>query len=53
MDGSNSDEEHPDDDSSDGHKSTIDIEGGSDSGPTPCKQARHKNCCEETTDGKD
>lgn len=51
IDGSNSDEEHPDDDSSDGHKSTIDIEGGSDSGPTPCKQPRHKNCCEETTDG--
>lgn len=51
MDGSNSDEEHPDDDSSDGRKSTIDIEGGSDSGPTPCKQPRHKNCCEETTDG--
>lgn len=52
MDGSNSDEEHPDDDSSDGRKSTIDIEGGSDSGPTPCKQPRHKNCCEETTDGR-
>lgn len=53
IDGSNSDdEEHPDDDSSDGHKSTIDIEIGSDSGPTPCKQPRHKNCCEETTDGK-
>lgn len=51
IDGSNSDEEHPDDDSSDGHKSTIDIEVGSDSGPTPCKQPRHKNCCEETTDG--
>lgn len=51
MDGSNSDEEHPDDDSSDGRKSTIDIEGGSDSGPTPCKQPRHKNCCEEATDG--
>lgn len=51
IDGSNSDEEHPDDDSSDGHKSTIDIEGGSDSGPTPCKQPRHKNCSEETTDG--
>lgn len=51
IDGSNSDEEHPDDDSSDGHKSTIDIEGGSDSGPTPCKQPRHKICCEETTDG--
>lgn len=52
IDGSNSDEEHPDDDSSDGHKSAIDIEVGSDSGPTPCKQPRHKNCCEETTDGK-
>lgn len=51
IDGSNSDEDHPDDDSSDGHKSTIDIEVGSDSGPTPCKQPRHKNCCEETTDG--
>ena len=51
IDGSNSDEEHPDDDSSDGHKSTIDIEVGSDSGLTPCKQPRHKNCCEETTDG--
>lgn len=47
----NSEEEHPDDDSSDGQKSTIDIEGGSDSGP-PCKQIRHKNCCDETTDGK-
>lgn len=53
IDGSNSDEEHPDDDSSDGHKSAIDIEVGSDSGPTPCKQPRHKNCCEETTDGMD
>lgn len=51
MDGSNSDEEHPDDDSSDGRKSTIDIEGGSDSGPTPCKQPRHKICSEETTEG--
>lgn len=53
IDGSNSDEEHPDEDSSDGHKSNIDIEGGSDSGPTPCKQPRqHKICCDETTDGK-
>lgn len=51
IDGSNSEEEQHDDESSEGHKSTIDIEGGSDSGPTPCKQARHKNCCEETTDG--
>lgn len=52
IDGSNSDEEHPDEDSSDGHKSNIDIEGGSDSGPTPCKQPRqHKICCDETTDG--
>lgn len=50
IDGSNSEEEHQDDESSEGHKSTIDIEGGSDSGPTPCKQPRHKNCCEETTD---
>lgn len=48
LDGSNSDE-HPDEDSSDGHKSNIDIEG-SDSGPTPCKQPRHKICCDETTD---
>lgn len=55
LDGSNSDEEHADDDSSaDERKSAIDIEGGgSDSGPTPCKQQRqqHKNCCDETTDG--
>lgn len=52
IDGSNSEEEHPDEDSSDGHKSTIDIEGGSDSGPTPCKQPRQqKMCCDETTDG--
>lgn len=47
----NSEEEHPDDDSSDGQKSTIDIEGGSDSGP-PCKQVRHKNFRDETNDGK-
>lgn len=46
IDASNSEEEHPDDESSEGHKSTIDIEGGSDSGPTPCKQAKHKNCCD-------
>lgn len=51
IDGSNSDEEHPDDESSDGHKSTIDIEGGSDSGPTPCKQAKHKICCDENMTG--
>lgn len=52
IDGSNSEDDHPDD-SSDGHKSHIDIEGGSDSGPTPCKQPRsHKAqvCCDETTD---
>lgn len=52
VDGSNSEEEHPEEDSSDGQKSTIDIEGGSDSGPTPCKQARHKNCCDEVIEGK-
>lgn len=54
IDGSNSDDDHPDD-SSDGHKSHIDIEGGgSDSGPTPCKQSRSLKsqaaCCDETTD---
>ena len=52
IDGSNSEEEHPDEDSSDGPKSAIDIEGGSDSGPTPCKQPRHKICCDDTTDGE-
>lgn len=50
IDGSNSEEEHPDEDSSDGQKSIV-IEFGSDSGPTPCKQPRHKPCCDETTDG--
>lgn len=53
IDGSNSDDDHPDDDSSDGRKSHIDIEGGSDSGPTPCKLPRGNKdvaCCDETTD---
>ncbi|XP_058056030.1 ubiquitin carboxyl-terminal hydrolase puf [Anopheles bellator] len=67
VDGSNSDEEHPEEDSSDvevpphasvtGHKPTALLgppdtrEGESDTGAPPCKQARHKNCCDETDDG--
>lgn len=38
--GSNSDEDHHDEDSSDGRKSPIDVDG-SDSGAPPCKQARN------------
>uniref|UniRef100_A0AAG5CQR3 ubiquitinyl hydrolase 1 n=1 Tax=Anopheles atroparvus TaxID=41427 RepID=A0AAG5CQR3_ANOAO len=76
VDGSNSEDEHPEDDSSDGegpsaiapvvagggHKPPS-VGGGalgqmvgperggeSDTGAPPCKQARHKNCCDETTD---
>ncbi|XP_052863668.1 ubiquitin carboxyl-terminal hydrolase puf [Anopheles cruzii] len=68
VDGSNSDEEHPEEDSSDvevpphaavtGHKPAAVLlgpsdtrEGESDTGAPPCKQARHKNCCDETDDG--
>ncbi|XP_040156645.1 ubiquitin carboxyl-terminal hydrolase puf isoform X1 [Anopheles arabiensis] len=71
VDGTNSEDEHPEDDSSDpdvpssvvpvvvagGHKPpgpilgmVPDREGESDNGAPPCKQARHKICCDETTD---
>uniref|UniRef100_A0A1B0CAV9 ubiquitinyl hydrolase 1 n=2 Tax=Lutzomyia longipalpis TaxID=7200 RepID=A0A1B0CAV9_LUTLO len=49
IEGSNSEEEQQEEDSSEGRKSPIEVEG-SDSGAPPCKQARHKNCCGETTD---
>jgi ubiquitin carboxyl-terminal hydrolase 34 len=65
VDGSNSEDEeedeHPDDDddssdvgvgSSHHHKNQLEIDGTSDSGAPPCKQARHKNCCDETSDGE-
>ena len=55
VDNSNSDDEQPDDDSSDNtemHKSLMEGDMESDSGAPPCKQARHKNCCDETTDGE-
>lgn len=44
IDGSNTEEEQPDDDSSTSQKSAIDIENGSDCGAPPCKQARNKEC---------
>uniref|UniRef100_A0A182P423 ubiquitinyl hydrolase 1 n=1 Tax=Anopheles epiroticus TaxID=199890 RepID=A0A182P423_9DIPT len=70
VDGTNSEDEHPEDDSSDpdvpsvapvvvagGHKPPgpilgmgPDREGESDTGAPPCKQARHKICCDENTD---
>uniref|UniRef100_A0A182R156 ubiquitinyl hydrolase 1 n=1 Tax=Anopheles farauti TaxID=69004 RepID=A0A182R156_9DIPT len=70
VDGTNSEDEHPEDDSSDpdaptvapavvssGHKPTgsmltmgPDRERESDNGAPPCKQARHKICCDETAD---
>ncbi|KFB41316.1 hypothetical protein ZHAS_00008912 [Anopheles sinensis] len=79
VDGSNSEDEHPEDDSSDGEGPSAmasgvggcrkppsaggplgqlgpERRGGgggggeSDTGAPPCKQARHKNCCDETTD---
>lgn len=58
MDGSNSDEEHGNGDDSSlasgGRKSPIDIEnvGGSDTGVTPCKQARHRRHVCDPTEGK-
>lgn len=45
IDASNSEE-----DSSDGRKSPIEVEVGSDSGAPPCKQPRHKISCGNTTD---
>uniref|UniRef100_A0A2M4DP61 Putative ubiquitin carboxyl-terminal hydrolase 34 n=1 Tax=Anopheles darlingi TaxID=43151 RepID=A0A2M4DP61_ANODA len=60
VDGSNSEEEHPEEDSSDvdippnapitaaSQKPVVESrEGESDTGAPPCKQARHKNCCDE------
>ncbi|XP_035892637.1 ubiquitin carboxyl-terminal hydrolase puf isoform X2 [Anopheles stephensi] len=70
VDGTNSEDEHPEDDSSDPDVPSVppvvvagvhkpsgpilrmgpDREGESDNGAPPCKQARHKICCDETTD---
>ncbi|XP_053672069.1 ubiquitin carboxyl-terminal hydrolase puf [Anopheles nili] len=71
VDGTNSEDEHPEDDSSDPDVPTgapVVVAGGrkpsgpllamgpdreaneSDNGAPPCKQARHKICCDETTD---
>lgn len=47
IDGSNSDDDQ-NEDSSEDRKSPIEIEACSDSGAPPCKQARHKQCCDET-----
>lgn len=54
VDGTNSEDDHPDEDSSEGRKSPIDVDG-SDSGAPPCKQARHiammkKKCYNEQVD---
>lgn len=46
IDGSNSDDDQ-NEDSSEDRKSPIEIEACSDSGAPPCKQARHKQCCDE------
>ncbi|XP_035782430.1 ubiquitin carboxyl-terminal hydrolase puf-like isoform X2 [Anopheles albimanus] len=64
VDGSNSEEEHPEEDSSDvdippnaplaaaSQKPVVESrEGESDTGAPPCKQARHKNCCDEMDEG--
>lgn len=53
-DGSQSEEEHHEEESSDDHrKSPGDVDGLSDSGaPTPCKQARHKDCCVQQGSGQ-
>ncbi|EAT35899.1 AAEL011975-PA, partial [Aedes aegypti] len=54
VDGSNSEDEPQEEDTAavvSGGKNSV---AASDSGvaaPPPCKQARHKNCCDETTDG--
>uniref|UniRef100_A0A182MX29 ubiquitinyl hydrolase 1 n=1 Tax=Anopheles culicifacies TaxID=139723 RepID=A0A182MX29_9DIPT len=70
VDGTNSEDEHPEDDSSDPDVPSVppvvvagihkppgpilrmgpDREAESDNGAPPCKQARHKICCDETTD---
>lgn len=52
MEGNNSDDEQPDEDSSEGQKSQVEVtESNSDFGGPPCKQAKHKNGAEDAPAG--